>query len=519
MPTVSRSSPGSQSFNIPNSGYNITATVRGARGGKGGKDFKAQGGTGGTTTQQNFTFKSNRNFINRNFVITVGNNGGNGTDDAPNAPGGGGGSGIGSGGSGGPAGDPPYSGGGGGGGGGSAVYDGGALVIVMGGSGGGGGASDEVNGGGGGAQSTNAAAAGGVGYSNGGTGGDPGGTDGGGGGGGGGGSNGGGGGGPGKDKNYGGGGGAAGGSRYNINYCNAGGSGGGQSAMDGYVSVSWSLVSAQINFFSASPNPQNSTSSIPQYSTKLSWQTSYAFNGVTLTSSAGESWSYGNGTNSRNIGNLPQSNANGTSPSSRTYTLTASNATSSTSSSVTVQARNDNTLSNGWTTSFSNLAPSTLVTLTIATAAGIDMPTTVSTSGAGNFVGSGGSFAGSKNFTNGQTIQLRTTTLPYNTDVSGETGIYGKTNSKTVTVSYPGGSKTITVTTAAPRINEVFDYADNKNKYPYEDIDLITNSPTEHLASAQITANDIEIPMEVKVDKPGAQVSINGAAWQNVREI
>ncbi len=44
MPTVSRSSPGSQSFNIPSSGYNITATVRGARGGRGGNDAGANGG-------------------------------------------------------------------------------------------------------------------------------------------------------------------------------------------------------------------------------------------------------------------------------------------------------------------------------------------------------------------------------------------------------------------------------------------------------------------------------------------
>ena len=111
MPSVSRSSPSSQSFNIPNSGYNITATVRGARGGRGGRDAGASGGNGGTTTQQNFTFKSNRNFISRNFTITVGNNGSNGVDNQPNAAGGNGGSGIGSGGRGGNAGDPPYSGG------------------------------------------------------------------------------------------------------------------------------------------------------------------------------------------------------------------------------------------------------------------------------------------------------------------------------------------------------------------------------------------------------------------------
>ena len=145
------------------------------------------------------------------------------------------------------------------------------------------------------------------------------------------------------------------------------------------------------------------------------------------------------------------------------------------------------------------------------------MPTTISTSGSGNFVGNGGSFSGSRNFNNGETVSLRTTTLPFNTDVSGKTGIYGKENSKTVSVSTPGGSFSVTVTTRAPRIREDFDYADNLDKYPYEDIDLIPNSPTEYLTTAQITANDIEIPMEIKVDKPDAQISINGSTWTNVR--
>ncbi len=520
MPTVSRSSSGSQSFNIPSSGYNITATVRGAQGGRGGNDAGANGGYGGNTKQQSFTFKANRNFISRNITITVGASGSNGVTDQGNAPGGNGGWGgtVGDGGRGGNAGDPPYSGGGGGGGGASGVFDAGVVVIVMGGSGGGGGASNWRGGITGYSSLASLPSSGGFGASAGAVGGDPGGTDGGGGGGGGGGAWGGGGGYYGIDANRGGGPGAGGGSRYRSSYVNAG-SAIAMSASNGYVSVSWSEAVAQINSFSATPNPQNSTGGLPSYSTQLNWQTSYAINGVALTSSAGESWSYSDGTNSRSITNLPQSNADGTSPAQRTYTLTASNAGGSTSSTITVSARNDNTPSNGWTTSFSNLEPSTLLDLTIGTCSGIDMPTTISTSGAGNFIGSGGSFAGSKNFTNGQTVQLRTTTLPYNTDISGETGIYGKNNSKTVSISYPGGSANIIITTKAPRISEDFDYADRKYEYPHEDIDLITNSPTEHLVSAQIEANDIEIPMEIKVDKPDAQVSINSGGWQDARSI
>ena len=274
-----------------------------------------------------------------------------------------------------------------------------------------------------------------------------------------------------------------------------------------------------ISTFYASPNPQTSSSGTPSYSTTLNWYVNNATTAIITSTDGVDTWAVSRPGGFLPLNNLPQSNANGASPATRTYTLTASNPQYSTSSNITVSAYNDNTPSNSWTTSFSNLAPSTTVTLTLGTLSGVDMPTTISTSGSGNFVGNGGSFSGSRNFNNGQTVQLRTTTLPYNTDVTGETGIYGKTNTKTVTVNTPSGSFNVNVTTAAPRINEIFNYADNLGKYPYEDIDLITNTPTEYITSAQIDADDIQIPMEVKVDQADAQISINGGTWQNVREI
>ena len=519
MPQVTRTSPGTQSFYMPNSAYNIRATVRGARGGTGGTDASAQGGGGGTTTTQTFLWKTNRNFIGRTFQIFVGGAGSNGVNSQPNAAGGNGGYGgaVGAGGRGGNAGDPPYSGGGGGGGGASGVFDGGTCVAIMGGSGGGGGASDNRNGGGGGVQSVNATAVGGVSASNGGGGGDPGGTDGGGGGGGGGGAPGGGGGGPGRDNSNGGGGGGRGGSQYNINYANAGGAAYNQTSMNGYVQVVWDEALPQVTSITANPQNQYSTGGSPAYNTTISWNTNYGVSAV-LTSSAGENFGSVALNGNYNITNLPQSNANGSSPASRTYYITVSNDSGSTTGQVTVNAKNDNTLNNGWNTSFTNLEPSTQVTVNLGTISGIDMPTQVSTTGS-NFIGKNGSFSGSQLFNNGEIVQLRTTTLPFNTDVSGQTGMYGKENTKTVTISYPGGSANITIGTKAPRINEDFDFANNVGNYPYEDIDLITNTPTEHQASAQITANDIEIPMEVKVDQPDAQISINGGSWQNVRSI
>ena len=287
--------------------------------------------------------------------------------------------------------------------------------------------------------------------------------------------------------------------------------------MDGYASITWINAQPNIISFSASPNPQTSSNGVPSYSTTLSWNTQYA-DTLTLTSSAGESFNV-TGQSSKTITNLPQSNANGTSPATRSYTLSATNPSGTVTSSVSVSAYNDNTPSNSWTTSFSNIAPNTTTDLTLGTLSGVDMPCTISTSGSQNFVGSGGSFSGSRNFSNGQQVKLRTTSLPYNTDVTGETGIYGKPNPKTIQINTPGGSFNVTVSTAAPRINEIFNYANNVNQYPHEDIDLVTNSPTEFLTSAQIDANDIEIPMEIKVDQPDAQISINNGSWQNARQI
>ena len=163
----------------------------------------------------------------------------------------------------------------------------------------------------------------------------------------------------------------------------------------------------------------------------------------------------------------------------------------------------------------------TTVTVDIGTLSGVDMPTSISTSGANNFMGLGNSLSGEFDYSNGQTVKLRTNTLPYNTDVSGlpADSQFGKTNSKTVPVTTPSGTFNVTFTTKAPVIKENFDFNDVINKYPFEDIDVITNTPLEYATSAQITADDIQISQEIKVDQADAQVSINNGTWQSVREI
>ena len=293
---------------------------------------------------------------------------------------------------------------------------------------------------------------------------------------------------------------------------NDGGSAG--AGAKGGARIIWEYHNPKITSFSVGNN--YNTDGIPDANVSISWNTQYA-NSVSINKGVGSVSTSG----SLNVNTGLQSNANGTSPAQKTYTLTASGPGGTVTKSKTAKVKNDNTPSNGWTTSFINLEPSTQVAVVIGTLNGVDMPCTISTSGSGNAVGLGGSFSGSRNFNNGESVQLRTTTMPFNTSLSGvgSNATFGKTNSKTVTVTTPGGSFNVTFTTKAPRIKEDFDYADNVGNYPYEDIDLISNSPQSHAVTAQITANDIEIAQEIKVSDGNAQVKINGGSWQNARSI
>ena len=276
-----------------------------------------------------------------------------------------------------------------------------------------------------------------------------------------------------------------------------------------------------ITSFSASPNPQNSIGGTPLYSTQLIWDSEgYGDITGTITSNAGESFAVG-ASGTLNINNLPQSNAPSSSPATRSYFLTLSNAGGSDTDDIIVSARNDNTPTNSWNTSFLNLDPNTTVTVVIGTISGVDMLTDISTSETTSFIGFGGAFSSTRSFSNGQTVQLKTVTMPFNTDTSGlpPGSTTGKTNTKTVVVETENGPINITFTTKAPTIQEDFDLSSTINKYPYEDIDLIANLPTEFTTTGQISIDQIQIDQEIKVDDPDAQISINNGEWQNVREI
>lgn len=297
----------------------------------------------------------------------------------------------------------------------------------------------------------------------------------------------------------------------------AGGAGndGGQAGAgaDGCGRIDWTYHSPKINSYTVSNN--FNTDGIPDDVVEIKWNTSYA-DDVKINKGIG-SVTPGGGTINESTG--LQSNANGTSPKEKDYTITVTGPGGTVTRTRTAKVKNDNTPSNSWTTSFINLEPSVPnLVVNIGTLAGVDMPCTISTSGSGNAVGKLGSFGGSINYNSGDVVQLRTTTMPFNTTLPAS-GNTGSTNSKTVPVTTPSGTFNVTFTTRAPIVGETFDYADNKDKYPYEDIDLITNSPAEHLTTAQITTDDIEIAVEVKVSDGDTQVSINGGGWQNARSI
>jgi hypothetical protein len=545
------SAAASVAVSIPANAFNISLTVSGGRGGNGCQDGgppQGNGRPGGYGRTGTFTLP---NFTARTLTIRPGGSGQQRTAQCGSCNCTGGQvDGTGSGGNSGTTGGGGSSGSGGGGGAASSVYDSlsGATIIVAGGGGGGGGGSMGCDAGSGGtdAGGFSAQTSGSVNIENGAGGGNAVAGDGGSGGAGGGGTFGGGGGsggadfcGPFEQQNpifddegnligYGeptyyevfsqGGGGGGSGYRSNVATLTSQSTNSGT----GFVTLQYTAVTPEINSFTANPNPQNSTSGTPQYSTLLSWSVTDA-NSLTITSSTGETYNV-TGTSSLNITNLPQTTVGSLSPASRTYTLTACfNSFCVTSQPLTVQVRNDNTPSNSWTASFSNLEPSTEYQFSLGQLQGVDMPTIGSVNGDGNFLGDGvgGSFSNPKTFTSGNNVVLKFTSLPFNTSLSGvsSTSIYGNTNTKTMSVTIGSQTFNVTAITRAPLIAETFDLANNVGLPPFPEKDFIPGLPSEYATSAIMTVDNIEIDMEIKASDGNLQVNINGTGWTNVRSI
>lgn len=303
--------------------------------------------------------------------------------------------------------------------------------------------------------------------------------------------------------------------------------------------------SASISSFSG-PD-QNSLGATPLYTTTLTWQTSNG-SSATITSSAGETWviqSSQIGSGSLNISNLPQSVVGSSSPAQRSYTLKVYNASGLESQSatrtITISAKNDNTPSNSWNTSWNMLEPSTTYVKFLGTLAGVDMPTrcvagTDSAGGSSTFFAinaAGSESAATKTFLVGNSIYVKFTSLPFNKDISGQTGIYGKTNTKTVPITIGSQSFNISIQTRAPIIAEEFptDFAVIDGQIPNPDIDVITSpNPLDYLTTSNLICDDIELSssdnaIEIKTDNPNIEVRIKPSGsssfgtWKNVRQI
>lgn len=269
----SRPSNGSNiQVSIPANAANVRVTAVGAKGGNGGND-STPGGTGGNGRGAVFSLSD---FTPRTLTLNIGASGTNGFGCVSSSGSGAGGGGVSSGGAGGNTGPQGCSGGGGGGGGATGVYDSVAnsWIIVAGGGGGAGGGShpDSFLRGGDGGFGTSFSTGNLSNISNGANGTSQG-FDGGGGGGGGGGAPGGTGGREGADDRagrYPSGGGNGGASAYNSNYASLVGSEFTYNG-SGYVDISYTLVYPTVSSFTATPSAIRRGQT-----TRLSWSTSNA---------------------------------------------------------------------------------------------------------------------------------------------------------------------------------------------------------------------------------------------------
>ena len=150
---------------------------------------------------------------------------------------------------------------------------------------------------------------------------------------------------------------------------------------------------------------------------------------ITLPNNTGGSYS---------INNLPQSSAGSTSPAQRVYTLELCNNGGCSTAPITVEARNDNTSADAFISLFGEFEPLTITTKKLGTLTTVDMVVKVVTSSNNVTFGpsSNGVFSNPAYFTNTQSVYMRTTTLDFNTDISGLGNVeFGKVNDKVIPVT------------------------------------------------------------------------------------
>lgn len=473
-----------QTITVPAGTQSPTITVAAGRGGSGGGD--AGGSAGGGAQGRVGTFTIPQRSEDYQLTFYVGAAGDNGVGCVAGTGGGGGGdcggTNDGDGGRGGNAGGSGCSGGGGGGGGCTAVLDSatGGYTVIAGGGGGGGGASYNTNGGGGGTAGS-FSVSGGISPSDGSQGADKGG-DGAGGGGGGGGSGGGGGGGAGNDNGGVSGGGGGGGSQYNTYTLSSQSTNNGA----GYVIVTFTSP-ASIAYFRANDQYPNTT--ITQGETViLSWSTNLGSTNTATSASINQGvGSVSTGTQQIIVGPLNTTT---------TYTLTASDGSTTDTESVTVQVVAPDTTADIF--AFSNITDaslSTLYTTSAITISGLGNGISVNvdaTNGAETSVNGGAFSTATKTVTNGSTLAVRmTSSASYNTV-------------KTTTISVGSVTGVWSISTASPP---------SQNPNPFSFNNVIDASLQSYVNSNIVTITGITQSVTVTSPSNGFESSVNGGAF------
>jgi len=310
-----------------------------------------------------------------------------------------------------------------------------------------------------------------------------------------------------------------------------------------FVSAEIAIVAIPptIDVFSASPNPITSSNGVPSSSTIISWSyTSEDGSGnsvaTTFTIQSGvTSYSVSGSSGTLVVNDVGQSEAGVTSPRTRDYTMTVTNAAGTASQTITVSALNDNTptsITPGTTASpgtlnITSLEPN-VVYYTRVDFTGVDMNTFAN--------GSAGVRVSADAITWDTNVLIPTTqsffyveytSPPFNSDrtpsgqnQAGQT--LGQTNTQTINFSFGTQSSSFNVTTRAPILEETFNFDGlplSPDAYPNPDIDTTFNPSDAYIITNTANMNDIEVSSEIKTDNPDVQVSINTGGFQDMREI
>jgi len=307
------------------------------------------------------------------------------------------------------------------------------------------------------------------------------------------------------------GGGGCGNTNGNTNY----GAGG-----QGAVRIEIIYAEPQINTFYASPNPQTSgTSGIASSNTVFFWTSTYADD---LSISNGVGPVAQNGSKPYTTGLQSITGVN--SPASETYTLTANGPGGSVTQSITFSVYNDNTPLDFEVPSLLGVEPNTQYTITTPPITDIDMIIAVTGSTGVTVSTNNANFSSTVYASVNSTIYARVTSLSFNTDPK------GLVNNKECYIDFGSIRKYFNVVTRAPNVEELFDYGNDTSAFPYPDIDIITNTPTQYIVSpTTLTVDDVELSnpngTEITADLPDAQVRVKSfgstvyGSWLYVREL